>query len=185
MYFKCEATKKKLQLVKNIKRDFCKNFLYNVKFYQILMLFKFLKISYVLLETTYYSYRTIHRKEVSFQKISCITKIKQGKKEHPFFDVTMVACNYLIICQLIGFFMFWLLGENCDHIIIQLYKDYWLSTFRYISGAEDEMFQNLHESVDIFMQFILKYSVALISLWTKMMENIYVANPARKLTTFM
>ena len=105
-YFECEATKKKLQLAKNIKRDFCKNFLYNVKFYQIHMLFKFLKISYVLLEKTYYSYRAIHRKKVSSQKISCITKIKQGKKEHPNFDVTMVACNDLIICQLIGFFMF-------------------------------------------------------------------------------
>ena len=44
--FKCETVRKKL--AKNIKNGFiAKTFLYNVLFYQILMLLKFLKISYV------------------------------------------------------------------------------------------------------------------------------------------
>ena len=47
--FKCETTK--LKLAKNIKKRIFerKKFLYDVMFYQILMLFKFLEISYVLL----------------------------------------------------------------------------------------------------------------------------------------
>ena len=45
--FKCAA---KMKLAKNIKKGFlAKTFLYNVTFYHILMLSKFLKISYVLL----------------------------------------------------------------------------------------------------------------------------------------
>ena len=40
-----------MKLAKNIKKEFlAKTFLYNVIFYQIFLLFKFLKISYVLLK---------------------------------------------------------------------------------------------------------------------------------------
>ena len=39
-----------MELAKNKKKDFeAKTILYNVRFYKILMLFKFLKISYALL----------------------------------------------------------------------------------------------------------------------------------------
>ena len=48
VFFKCKTTK--IKLAKNIKNGFLsENVFYNVIFYQLFLLFKFSKISYVLL----------------------------------------------------------------------------------------------------------------------------------------